>query len=74
MPSSAGQAVVPAEILARPQSDEQTFAKNQALDAGGSEREPGEDTWRHLGYLVETIKPDECENYFRNAGYASVKT
>ena len=26
-----------------------------------------------LGDLIATIKPDECENYFRNAGYASVK-
>ncbi|NYJ14920.1 hypothetical protein GGI64_006025, partial [Rhizobium leguminosarum] len=26
------------------------------------------------GYLVGTIKPDECANYFENAGYASVKT
>jgi transposase len=32
-----------------------------------------EDTWRHLGHLVGTIKPDECANYFNNAGYASVK-
>lgn len=33
-----------------------------------------EDIWRHLGYLVGTIKPDQCANYFKNAGYASVKT
>lgn len=33
-----------------------------------------EETWRHVGHLVETIKPTECENYFANAGYASVKT
>ncbi|MEC9344381.1 MAG: IS630 family transposase, partial [Pseudomonadota bacterium] len=33
-----------------------------------------EDTWRHLGKLVDTIAPDECANYLRNAGYASVKT
>ncbi|MEJ6850540.1 IS630 family transposase, partial [Sinorhizobium fredii] len=33
-----------------------------------------EDTWRHIGSLVTTIKPDECSNYFANAGYASVKT
>ena len=31
-----------------------------------------EDIWRHLGYLIDTIKPDECTNYFENAGYASV--
>jgi len=32
-----------------------------------------EDTWRHIGHLAATIKPDECENYFATAGYASVK-
>lgn len=32
-----------------------------------------EDTWRHIGHLVSTIEPSECENYFANAGYASVK-
>ncbi|MET3597281.1 hypothetical protein ABID26_006705, partial [Mesorhizobium shonense] len=26
------------------------------------------------GHLVATIEPDECSNYFNNAGYASVKT
>ena len=33
-----------------------------------------EETWRHLGYLVDTINPTECENYFQNAGYASAKS
>ncbi|MGY5780391.1 IS630 family transposase, partial [Rhizobium sp. LEGMi135b] len=33
-----------------------------------------DDIWRHLGHLAETIKPDECANYFANARYASVKT
>ena len=32
-----------------------------------------EETWRHLGRLVETIKPTECSNYFASAGYASVQ-
>ena len=32
-----------------------------------------EDAWRHIGSLVETIDPTECNNYFANAGYASVK-
>lgn len=27
-----------------------------------------EDTWRHLGYLVGTIKPDERANYFEKRG------
>ncbi|SCB18170.1 DDE superfamily endonuclease [Rhizobium lusitanum] len=33
-----------------------------------------DDTWRYIGHLVKTIEPNECNNYFVNAGYASVKT
>ena len=33
-----------------------------------------EDTWRHIGHLLNTIKPAECANFLENAGYASVKT
>jgi len=33
-----------------------------------------EDVWRHIGSLVTTIQSAECQNYFGNAGYASVKT
>jgi len=33
-----------------------------------------EDTWRHIGTLVENIDALECQNYIANAGYASVKT
>ncbi|MCT7378050.1 IS630 family transposase, partial [Chelativorans sp. EGI FJ00035] len=33
-----------------------------------------EETWRHIGHLVSTIQPGECENYFANAGYPSVKS
>lgn len=32
-----------------------------------------EDTWRHIGHLVSTIRPTECANCITNAGYASVK-
>ena len=38
-----------------------------------AQRRTVEDTWRHIGNLLETIKPPECANYFVNAGYASVK-
>jgi hypothetical protein len=31
------------------------------------------DTWRHLGQLITTIRSSERANYFRNAGYASVR-
>jgi transposase len=33
-----------------------------------------EDTWRHLGKLIQTIQPSEWANYLQSAGYASVKT
>lgn len=52
---------------------EQVFAKIKHWMRDAQKRTV-EDTWRHLGHLVETIKPDECKNYFRNAGYVSVKT
>ena len=32
-----------------------------------------DDIWRQLGTLVGTFKPEECANYFANAGYASTK-
>jgi transposase len=32
-----------------------------------------EDTWRYIGDLVTTIQSSECDNYFANAGYASIK-
>ena len=31
-----------------------------------------DDAWRQLGHLFDTIQPDECLNYIRNAGYGSV--
>ncbi|MGN6775550.1 transposase, partial [Rhizobium sp.] len=53
--------------------NEQAFAKIKHRKRQAQKRTV-EDTWRHLGYLTDTIKPDECANYFSNAGYASVKT
>lgn len=32
------------------------------------------DTWKHIGRLCHTIKPSECANFFKNAGYASINT
>jgi transposase len=31
-----------------------------------------DETWRQVGSLVLSIDADECSNYFRNSGYASV--
>jgi transposase len=51
---------------------EQAFAKIKHCMRAAQQRSL-DDTWRHLGSLVQTIAPDECHNYFVNAGYASVK-
>jgi putative transposase len=32
-----------------------------------------EEIWRHIGCLVGAVKPQQCANYFKNAGYASAK-
>ena len=32
-----------------------------------------EQAWQHLATLLPTLSPDECNNYFVNAGYASAK-
>ena len=52
---------------------EQTFAKIKHWMRMAQKRTV-EDTWRHIGALVQTIEAPECQNYLVNAGYASVKT
>jgi transposase len=52
---------------------EQAFAKIKHWMRTAQKRTV-EETWRHVGQLVATIEPQECANYFENAGYASVKT
>ena len=32
-----------------------------------------DEMWLHVGHLVETTQPDECANFFANAGDASVQ-
>ncbi len=51
---------------------EQAFAKIKHWMRTDQKRTV-EDTWRHIGHLIGTIDPNECRNYFANAGYASVK-
>jgi transposase len=51
---------------------EQAFAKIKHWMRTAQKRTL-EDTWRHIGSLVESIQPAECGNYFANAGYASVQ-
>ena len=52
---------------------EQAFAKIKHWMRVAQKR-TSEETWRHIGHLVSTIEPNECRNYFENAGYAYVKT
>jgi transposase len=51
---------------------EQAFAKIKHWMRAAQKRTV-EDTWRHIGSLLATIPANECNNYFGNAGYASVK-
>lgn len=52
---------------------EQAFSKIKHW-MRNAQRRTIDDTWRHIGSLVQTIQSDECANYLINAGYASVKT
>jgi transposase len=50
---------------------EQVFAKLKTLLRKAAERTV-EATWKRIGMLLQTFTSQECANYFRNAGYASV--
>jgi hypothetical protein len=47
------------------------FAKLKTLFRKADERTI-ETSWRRIGNLLDTFTPDECHNYLRHAGYASV--
>lgn len=49
---------------------EQAFAKLKTLLKKAGKRTIT-DTWRRMGELLELITPNECVNYFKDAGYAS---
>jgi len=46
------------------------FAKLKALLRKAAERSV-EDLWYRIARLHDAFLPDECANYFRNAGYAA---
>jgi transposase len=50
---------------------EQVFAKLKHLLRKAKQRTV-ETTWQRIGTLIKTFKPEECSNYFRNAGYGDV--
>jgi transposase len=50
---------------------EQMFSKLKRLLRKANERTV-EATWRRIGQLLDAFPPDECQNYIRHAGYASI--
>ena len=50
---------------------EQVFAKLKTLLRKAAERTV-EAAWKRIGALLQAFTSQECANYFRNAGYASV--
>ena len=50
---------------------EQVFAKLKTLLRKAAERTV-EATWKRIGALLSAFPPQECANYFKNAGYASI--
>ena len=50
---------------------EEVFAKLKLLLRKANERTV-EATWRRIGKLLDRFPPNECANYIRGAGYASI--
>ncbi len=50
---------------------EQVFAKLKLLLRKAAERSV-DATWQRIGTLLDAFPPQECANYFRNSGYASI--
>ena len=50
---------------------EQVFAKLKTLLRKAGERTV-ETTWKRIGTLLQNFEPNECANYIRNSGYASL--
>ena len=50
---------------------EQVFSKLKALLRKAQERTVPA-TWKRIGALLPSFSPNECANYFKNSGYASI--
>ena len=50
---------------------EQVFAKLKHLARKAKERSV-EATWQRIGSLLDAFAPQECANYLRNSGHASI--
>jgi hypothetical protein len=64
------QALLPARLLARPQSDRAGLRQNEDPASQGRCPDDRTDLANHCA-LLDCFTPTECANYFRNAGYAS---
>jgi transposase len=49
---------------------EQAFSKIKTLLRKAAERS-FDALWAAIGRIIETIRPQECRNYFTNSGYVS---
>ena len=65
-------AALPAEIFARPQSHRDCLTANSRHSCAKWQREPSEASTRAIRSFIPQLSPQECANYFRHAGYASV--
>lgn len=50
---------------------EQLFAKLKQLTRQAQPRTV-EQTWRMVGKILDIVSPNECKNYLKNSGYASI--
>ena len=50
---------------------EQVFAKLKTLLRKAAARSV-EETWKGIGNVLNAFTPQECKNYIKNSGYASV--
>ncbi|WP_264996613.1 transposase, partial [Komagataeibacter intermedius] len=50
---------------------EQVFAKLKTLLRKAAERSV-ETTWKRIGSLIKCFSAQECANYLKNSGYASI--
>ncbi len=50
---------------------EQMFAKLKHLLRKAAER-TSDATWQRIGKLLDAFSPQECANYLKNSGYASI--
>ena len=68
-PCRRRQAVLPAEILARPQSRSSSSSPSSNTGCAKPQQRTTEAVYDAIGPILDTVSPDECANYFANSGY-----